>query len=305
MTDYTQNTFFATKDALVTGDANKRIKGSEIDAEFAEIATAIASKANAADVTGGGTDFTAAADAWLAANTSNVGQIYDLADPNADRILFWDDSAGAMKWLAVDSSLAITGTTLTALGVGGGGGTYDPEQVLDHTLISVTAGAGLTGGGTIDATITLTVGAGEGIAVAADSVGLSLTSLTALSETLASDDVVLVYDTSNAAHRKVAYKDIALPVDTVSATSKTIAAADINRVQYCTAGTAVTITLNTGVGAVGSILPIIQYGAGQVTVAGTATVNAAIGKKTRAQYSVILLICVAADTWVCYGDAAA
>lgn len=36
-----------------------------------------------------------------------------LADPNADRVLFWDDSAGAMTWLTVGSGLGITDTTLS------------------------------------------------------------------------------------------------------------------------------------------------------------------------------------------------
>jgi hypothetical protein len=36
-----------------------------------------------------------------------------LTDPNADRIVMWDDSAGATAWLAVDSSLTISGTTLS------------------------------------------------------------------------------------------------------------------------------------------------------------------------------------------------
>jgi len=39
-----------------------------------------------------------------------------LADPNADRILFWDDSAGAMTWLTAGSGLTITDTTMTASG---------------------------------------------------------------------------------------------------------------------------------------------------------------------------------------------
>jgi hypothetical protein len=37
-----------------------------------------------------------------------------LADPNADRIMFWDDSAGTMTWLSPGSNLSITGTTLNA-----------------------------------------------------------------------------------------------------------------------------------------------------------------------------------------------
>jgi len=44
MSNYTQNTFFATKDNLATGNPSKVIYGSEIDAEFDEISTAIASK---------------------------------------------------------------------------------------------------------------------------------------------------------------------------------------------------------------------------------------------------------------------
>jgi hypothetical protein len=46
MTDYTKSTNFAAKDALASGNANKVVKGTEIDTEFNNIATAIASKAN-------------------------------------------------------------------------------------------------------------------------------------------------------------------------------------------------------------------------------------------------------------------
>lgn len=36
-----------------------------------------------------------------------------LADPNADRMMFWDDSAGAVTWLAAGTGLSISGTTLS------------------------------------------------------------------------------------------------------------------------------------------------------------------------------------------------
>lgn len=52
MADYTQNVFFGPKDSLPTGNANKKIKGTEIDAEFSEIATAIASKLDSSDLVG-------------------------------------------------------------------------------------------------------------------------------------------------------------------------------------------------------------------------------------------------------------
>jgi hypothetical protein len=42
-----------------------------------------------------------------------LNALVTLGDPNADRILFWDDSAGSYGHLAVDSSLTISGTTLS------------------------------------------------------------------------------------------------------------------------------------------------------------------------------------------------
>jgi hypothetical protein len=46
MSDYTKATNFAGKDALSSGDPQKIIKGSEIDAEYNAIAAAISSKAD-------------------------------------------------------------------------------------------------------------------------------------------------------------------------------------------------------------------------------------------------------------------
>lgn len=39
-----------------------------------------------------------------------------LADPGADRLMFWDDSAGAVTWLTAGTGLTITDTTITAAG---------------------------------------------------------------------------------------------------------------------------------------------------------------------------------------------
>jgi hypothetical protein len=46
MTDYTKTTNFAAKDALASGNANKVVKGTEINTEFDNIATAVATKAD-------------------------------------------------------------------------------------------------------------------------------------------------------------------------------------------------------------------------------------------------------------------
>jgi hypothetical protein len=62
MSNYTKTTNFAAKDALSSGDPNKIVKGTEIDAEFNNIATAVATKRDSSqaitltgDATGSGT----------------------------------------------------------------------------------------------------------------------------------------------------------------------------------------------------------------------------------------------------------
>jgi hypothetical protein len=51
MSNYTKSTNFATKDTLPSGDANKIVKGTEIDTEFNNIATAISTKPDSASPT--------------------------------------------------------------------------------------------------------------------------------------------------------------------------------------------------------------------------------------------------------------
>lgn len=83
---------------------------------------------------------------------SHLG-IEALVDPDADRILFWDDSAGASAWLAPSSvsGINISGTTLQLSAI--------PNSSLASSSITVTAGTGLSGGGTVSlgASTTLTL----------------------------------------------------------------------------------------------------------------------------------------------------
>jgi hypothetical protein len=55
VTDYTKSTNFATKDTLSSGNALKIVKGTEIDTEFNNIATAISTKADLTSPTFTGT----------------------------------------------------------------------------------------------------------------------------------------------------------------------------------------------------------------------------------------------------------
>lgn len=51
---------------------------------------------------------------------ARLADVAALVDPNADRLVFWDDSAGALVYLTLGTNLSITGTTLNASGGGGG-----------------------------------------------------------------------------------------------------------------------------------------------------------------------------------------
>lgn len=63
----------------------------------------------------------------LDADLTTIG---GLADPNADRVLFWDDSAGAYAYLSIGTGLDLTGTTLTATG---GAGAPDSATYITQT----------------------------------------------------------------------------------------------------------------------------------------------------------------------------
>jgi hypothetical protein len=88
---------------------------------------------------------------------SHLG-IESLTDPGADRILFWDDGETAAKWLQVSTGLTLFGTTLTT----NDGGIvhnnlsgYESDRHIAHSVVTITAGSGLTGGGDITLTRTL------------------------------------------------------------------------------------------------------------------------------------------------------
>lgn len=70
----------------------------------------------------------------IPATVSNIGT---LVDPNADRLVFWDDSAGALVYLTLGTGLSITGTTIssTAASVAWSGVTSVPAYVTSLGLL--------------------------------------------------------------------------------------------------------------------------------------------------------------------------
>jgi len=77
---------------------------------------------------------------------------------------------------------------------------YSANQHIDHTAVTMTAGAGLTGGGTIAATRTFEVGAGVGITVNADDIALNFNGLAA--QTPVTGDIFAFWDISASTHSK-------------------------------------------------------------------------------------------------------
>lgn len=64
---------------------------------------------------------------------SGGGTGSSLSDPGADRILFWDDSAGASDWLVAGSGLVITDKTISVAG-GGLGDVTGPSSATDNAI---------------------------------------------------------------------------------------------------------------------------------------------------------------------------
>ena len=123
MSNYTKSTNFATKDNLTPGDPLKVVRGTEIDTEFNNIATAVATKTDnaSAAITGGsitGITDLAVADGGTGASTA-AGALNNLLPSqtsNANKYLQTDGTNAT--WDAVSLSTAdITGT----LGVANGG----------------------------------------------------------------------------------------------------------------------------------------------------------------------------------------
>ena len=115
MSNYTKATNFATKDTLPTGDANKIVKGTEIDNEYNAISGAISSKADIASPT-----FTGTPAAPTATAGSNTTQLANTAFVKAEITAL---SLGNMSTQA-KSAVDITGGTIvgiTDLAVADGG----------------------------------------------------------------------------------------------------------------------------------------------------------------------------------------
>lgn len=207
MSDYTQTTFFAPKDLLTTGNPDKIIYGAELDPELSAISTAIATKYDSADLassaqaqaeTNNTTLMTPLRVAnWGDANAGIVGDLQAASSPGADRIIFWDNSAGAATFLTVSTGLTLSGTTLSA-----DSSTIDHDALTNfvadehvaHSSITFSGTEGVTGGGTLAANRTFQ---------------LDLAGLTLMPNSIdTASDMLVLYDASVGTHYKAAVNTI-------------------------------------------------------------------------------------------------
>lgn len=208
MADYTYPAAddLSDKDALASGEPEKIILGADLESEFEAIASAIATKYDSSDIATQAQAEAGASNSVLmtplrvsqflsgggGGDAGALADIQALDDPDADRILFWDDSEGAVGWLTVGSGLSLSGTTLS---VAVGSVDHDSlsgfvaNEHINHAGVTLTAGEGLTGGGTI---------------AASRSFALAFTGLTAETSLDFTNDLVAVYDADATEHKKVA-----------------------------------------------------------------------------------------------------
>lgn len=160
--------------------------------------------------------------------------------------------------------------------------------VTEGDIFGVTAGSGLTGGGT-SGTVTL--------AIDTSSVSDLSSSQTLSNKTLTSPII-----------------NIATSTPSFSSNSYTLVASDSSKLLLAsnssTAGT-VNIPTNSSVPfAVGTQISLVQTGSGQLTISATtpatttilSTGSTAASPKCRAQYSAATLVKTATDTWYVFGD---
>jgi hypothetical protein len=98
--------------------------------------------------------------------------------------------------------------------------------------------------------------------------------------------------------------DAPLTLNAQTGTTYTAVSGDANKLVTLSNASAITVTIPNGVFTVGQQINFLQLGAGQVTFQGdgTSTIVSNPGVKTRAQYSIATIVCIASNTFLLTGD---
>lgn len=157
MSNYVKTTDFAIKDGLPSGDPSKKVRGSEIDAEFEALETAVASKADASSavLTGTPTAPTAVASTnnTQIATTAHVKTAIALAFQGM--IVLWSGSSASIPsgWVLCDGTsgtpdlrdrFVVGAGNSYAVGATGGANSVATDSQGAHTHGAATGGHSLT-----------------------------------------------------------------------------------------------------------------------------------------------------------------
>ena len=195
MSNYTKATNFASKDSLSTGNPAKVIKGTEIDAEYTAIASAISSKSDSNSPTFTGTPLTPTASAGTSntqiASTAFVATAVSAAIPSGG-IIIWSGSAASIPsgWYLCNGSNSTpdlrdrfvvgAGSTYAVAATGGSANAI----VVSHTHTATVTDPGHThttqgqadadSNGLNGAYNSSTRNSGQGIAIGSNTTGISV-----------------------------------------------------------------------------------------------------------------------------------
>jgi hypothetical protein len=151
LSDYTQINDFSAKDALPTGNPEKKIEGSDMDAEFGAISTAILSKYDSDDIA---TQVEAEAltlntvlltplrlNNVMSMNAGLVKQLNNLGDPGGARVLQYNGSiatyATATEGLELTGVLLRLASTVAGYGLAYSSGVLSLDPTELNTVTSV------------------------------------------------------------------------------------------------------------------------------------------------------------------------
>ena len=247
MSNYTKTTNFATKDSLPSGNANKIVKGTEIDTEFNNIATAVATKADTAgptftgtvtiptaDINGGAVDGTtigAASASSIVGTTIVANTSINIAGDGATVTGIKDEddmsSNSATKLATQQSIKAYVDSQLTAQDLDVTDGSSSIDIDLDSESLGILGGTG------IDSTAS-----GTGVTLAIDSTvatltgSQTLTNKTLTAPTLTGTAVVASLDISGDVDVDGTLETDALSINSTTVTST---AAELNILDGVTA----------------------------------------------------------------------
>jgi len=176
----------------------------------------------------------------------DISELSAVTIVGADSIPFYDASGATQGRTTLTNFVTAINPLLTLSTLIG----YVANEHINHTSVSISAGTGLTGGGTIASTRTL---------------NLDISGLTAMTATPVGTDSFLYND--GGTMKQMSYNQLALPARDVSS-SGNFASTDVGTIVYWTGATG-TLTMVTGVGQDDSAIVVINSGSGNLTIAGS------------------------------------